>query len=232
MADFASVFDLRGVEGEFLSHQLCLNRQLTEQQATAEALVLDACSETLLTCAIRPSVIFGPDDYQLIPSVHTCIAKHETPFVIGSADNLWDVTYISNIADAHILAAENLMTTRTAAGEAFFISNHEPITFRDFCLEVWKQFGHYPPFEVHIPERLARLAGYAAEWITWLTGTPTTLSSESVIEACCTRYCSGVKARKILKYEPRVGIEEGIRISCEVRLLRCNFFLDIADMQV
>lgn len=180
--------------------------------------MLAACSETLLTCAIRPSVIFGPDDYQLIPSVHACIAKHETPFIIGSGDNLWDVTYINNIADAHILAVENIMTTRTAAGEAFFVSNNEPIPFRDFCLEVWKHFGHHPPFEVRIPERLARLAGYAAEWITWLTGTPTTLSSGSVIDACSTRYCSGVKARKILGYEPRIGIQEGIQISCEVGL--------------
>lgn len=182
-------------------------------------MVLGACSETLATCAIRPSVIFGPDDYQLIPSVHTCIAKRETPFIIGTGDNLWDATYISNIADAHILAGENLMTTRTAAGEAFFISNNEPIPFRDFCLEVWKQFGHYPPFEVQVPERLARIAGYAAEWITWLTGTPTTLSRGSVIEASSTRYCSGVKARKILKYKPRMGIEEGIRISCKVGFL-------------
>jgi len=180
--------------------------------------VLGACSQTLSTCAIRPSVIFGPDDYQLIPSVHACIAKHETPFIIGTGNNLWDVTYISNIADARILAVENLMTTRTAAGEAFFVSNNQPIPFRDFCVEVWRHFGHYPPFEVHIPERLGRLAGYAAEWITWLAGTPTTLSSGSVIDACSTRYCSGVKARKILKYEPRVGIEEGIRISCEVGL--------------
>lgn len=180
--------------------------------------MLGACSQTLSTCAIRPSVIFGPDDYQLIPSVHACIAKHETPFIIGTGTNLWDVTYISNIADVHILAVENLMTTRTAAGEAFFVSNNEPIPFRDFCLEVWRQFGHYPPFEVHIPERLGRLVGYAAEWTTWLTGMPTTLSSGSVIDACSTRYCSGVKARKILKYEPRVGLEEGIRISCEVGL--------------
>lgn len=49
-------------------------------------------------------------------------------------------------------------------------------------------------------------------------GTPTTLSSGSVIDACSTRYCSGVKARKILGYEPRIGIQEGIQISCEVGL--------------
>lgn len=191
------------------------------RQAAGECLVLVANSEKFSTCSIRPSVVFGPEDYQLIPSVHACIAKRETSFVIGGGENLWDVTYVSNIADAHVLAASNLLSTKTAAGEAFFISNHEPIPFRDFCLEVWKQFGHYPPFEVHIPAALARYAGYAAEWITWLTGTPITLSSGSVIDATSTRYCSGEKARRILGYEPRVGIEEGIRISCEVGFSQC-----------
>jgi sterol-4alpha-carboxylate 3-dehydrogenase (decarboxylating) len=83
--------------------------------------VLAAKDEKLSTCALRPSVIFGPGDYQLIPSLHTCIAKGETPFVIGSGENLWDVTYVSNIADAHVLAVENLLSEKTAAGEAFFI---------------------------------------------------------------------------------------------------------------
>lgn len=185
-------------------------------QAAAEALVLAASDEKLATCLLRPSVIFGPGDPQLVPSIHACIAKGETPWVIGSGNNMWDVTYVTNIADAHVLAAENLLSSRTAAGEAFFISNNEPISFRDFCLAIWAQFGHYPRFRVHIPERLAILVGNLAEWSTWLTGSPTTLSSGSVMEACATRYCNGAKARKILGYVPRVGIEEGVRISCEV----------------
>jgi len=178
--------------------------------------VLAANDEQLSTCALRPSVLFGPGDYQLIPSLHSCIAKGETPFIIGSGDNLWDVTYISNIADAHVLAVENLLSENTAAGEAIFISNEEPITFRDFCLAVWASFGHYPPYVVHIPVSVATVAGYIAELVTWITGTPTTLSRGSVLDACVTRYCSGKKARDILGYKPRVGIEEGIRISCDV----------------
>lgn len=129
---------------------------------------------------------------------------------------MWDVTYVTNIADAHVLAAENLLASRTAAGEAFFISNNEPIPFRDFCLAIWAQFGHYPRFQIHIPESLAIFVGSLAEWTTWLMGSLTTLSSGSVMDACWTRYCNGAKARKILGYKPRVGIEEGIRISCEV----------------
>lgn len=180
--------------------------------------MLDACNEQLATCALRPSVICGPGDHQLIPIVHACIAKGEMPFVVGDGENLWDVTYVSNVADAHVLAVENLLSTKSAAGEAIFISNEEPVPFRDFCLEVWKNFGHYPSYQVHIPVSIASLLGFLAELMTWVTGTPATFSRGSVNDACGTRYCSGEKARKILGYKPRVGIEEGIRISCKVRL--------------
>ena len=101
-------------------------------QAMAEEIVLRANDGSLATCVLRPSVLCGPGDNQLVPPIHACIAKGETPFIIGNGLNLWDVTYVDNIADAHMLAVKNLLTTRTAAGEAFFIQNNEPITFREF----------------------------------------------------------------------------------------------------
>lgn len=191
--------------------------------------MLAANNRKLSTCALRPSVLFGPGDYQLIPSLYACIAKGGTPFVVGSGENLWDVTYVSNVADAHVLAVENLLSRKTAAGEAFFISNEEPITFRDFCLAAWSSFGHYPPYEIHIPVAIATLAGYIAGFVTWVTGTHTSLSRVSVLDACATRYCNVKKARDILGYKPRIGIEEGIRISCEVSIEKLTWTSDHTD---
>ncbi len=88
-------------------------------------------------------------------------------------------------------------------------------------MEVWGNFGHYPPYEVHIPVAVATIAGYIAELVRWVTDTPTMLSRGSVVDACATGYCSGKKARDILGYKPRVGIEEGIRISCDVSIEKC-----------
>lgn len=170
----------------------------------------------MTTCALRPSVLCGPGDCQLIPPIHACIAKHETPFLIGDGLNLWDITHVSNVADAHILAIENLVSTRTAAGEAFFIQNNEPITFRDLCLAIWAHFGHIPPFELRIPESLAHFAGLACETVTRVMGTTASLSRGTVQDACAIRYASGVKAKEILGYAARIGIEEGIRLSCQV----------------
>ena len=165
-------------------------------------------------------MLCGKGDNQLVPPIHACIAKGETPFIIGDGSNLWDVTYVDNVADAHVLAVKNLLSTKTAAGETFFIQNNEPITFRAFSLAVWAHFGHVPPFEIRIPLFLAWFAGLIAEIYTWLTGTPTTLSRGSVKDACSIRYASGKKAKDILGYEARIGLQEGLELSCKV-LLRC-----------
>ena len=68
--------------------------------------------------------------------------------------------------------------------------------------------------------------GLLAEWKTFLMGTPTTLSRGSVKDACSMRYASGEKARHILGYEARVGIEEGLRLSCQV-----SHFQDLRRLQ-
>lgn len=185
-------------------------------QARAEELVLATNDEKLATCVLRPSVILGPGDYNLIPSIHACIAKGETPYLIGTGDNLFDFAVVDNVAYAHVLAVRNLLSTKFAAGQAFFISNDSPITFRDFMLAVWAQFDHTPPFTVRIPARVAGFMGYLAEWHTRITGSKTTLCRGSVKDAVGTRYANIDKAKRLLGYTPKVALWDGVRISCDV----------------
>ena len=187
-----------------------------ESKVAAEELVVAANSDEFSTCVLRPAVIFGEGDSQLVPPNHACIAKGETPFVVGDGNNLWDVVYVGNVALAHLLAAENLLGSKTAAGETFFVQNNEPITFRELQLAIWRNFGHSPSFQINIPKNLCWALGFLAEIATWLFGTTATLSRGSVLDACATRYASGDKAKAILGYEPRVGLEEGLKRSCEV----------------
>jgi sterol-4alpha-carboxylate 3-dehydrogenase (decarboxylating) len=182
----------------------------------AEQLVLKANSPSFLTCSLRPSVILGPGDYQLVPTIHRCISKYETPFVIGPAQNLYDFTYVTNVADAHVLAVRNLLTSKTAAGEAFHISNGQPIPFRVFCLAIWAEFGHAPWITVKIPIWVAWMVGWLCEMLTWLLGTEATLSRGSVRDYTQTAYADLRKAREVLGYEARVGLRDGIRMSCKV----------------
>lgn len=207
--------------------------------------VADNSRGRILTCVLRPSVIFGEGDNQLIPAIHACIAKGETRYRIGNGRNLWDVTYVGNVADAHVLAIENLVSfwasrggglgtkvedgskgADTAAGKTLFIQNNEPVSFREFSLAVWKEFGHYPPaWEIPIPKTLGWTLGLFAEVLTRISGTPTTLSRGSVMDACAMRYASGEKAQRVLGYRPRVGLEEGIRLTCQVSYFSCAIIL-------
>ena len=174
-------------------------------------------------------LIISQGDHQLIPSIHACIRKRETPYRLGTATNLWDTVYVGNVSEAHALAARNLLSTKTAAGEIYFIQNNEPITFREFSLAVWKEFDHYPPFEFYIPQSFGYLYGILAECWTFISGTPTTISRGSVLDACAMRYASGDKAKSILGYQPTVGLEEGLKRSCKVTPDRSTCCLQFTD---
>ncbi|KAF2242746.1 C-3 sterol dehydrogenase/C-4 decarboxylase-like protein [Trematosphaeria pertusa] len=186
-----------------------------QSKAAAEALVLSFNTSDFLTCALRSAVLFGPQDPTCIPILHGCIARGETPFILGEGTNLQDYAYVCNVADAHVLAVRNLLDSGTAAGEAFFITNGEPVTARDICIAVWKEFGHVPSFQVRIPEGLAWWLALGMERLTWMTGSKSTLSRGMILDVTKNRYVSIAKARRVLGYEPKVSLPEAMRVSCE-----------------
>lgn len=188
-----------------------------KSKGLAERYVLDPqhAEEGLIACALRPCTILGPGDFAVMGVIHDLIATGETSFVVGDGDNIYDFMYIDNAVDAHILAVENLLTTQTAAGEVFFISNEEPVYFWDFFAYIWAQFGHVPRYRFHIPVSLAWFAALVTEWVAWLTGRASTLDTGSVRDGVRTHFANNKKARHILGYQPRVPLAEGVRLACE-----------------
>ena len=97
-----------------------------ETKAVAERMVLAANSPTLATVALRPHLIFGPGDPNLIPRV-IARARQGRLVQVGDCKNLVDVTYIDNAADAHLRAADALTPGGRCAGSVYFISQGEPV---------------------------------------------------------------------------------------------------------
>jgi sterol-4alpha-carboxylate 3-dehydrogenase (decarboxylating) len=189
-----------------------------KSKALAEAYVLSPlhAKKGLKACALRPCAIIGPDDTQVISLLHDLIAKGETRFILGDGHNLSDWMYIDNAVHAHVLAIENLLLgPQTAAAQAFFVTNQEPVYFWDFLAYVWAQFGHTPRFRVHVPVGLAFILAFILEFFTWVTGTPATLHRGSVKDCSRSYYADNEKAIRVLGYKPIVGMSEGIRRSCE-----------------
>lgn len=188
-----------------------------KSKGMAEAYVMsqEHVASGLAACALRPCTIIGPGDTAVISLLHDLIARNETYFIVGDGDNMYDFIYIDNAVHAHVLAIENLLTTKTGAGHVFFISNQEPVYFWDFLVYVWAQFGHIPRYRFRIPVSVAWLVGFIFECITRLTGGLSTLDRGSVKDGVRTQYSNNDKARSILGYEPKVGLAQGVRLSCE-----------------
>jgi len=106
-----------------------------------------------------------------------------------------------------------------ASGQAFYITNGEPIAFWDYVLAVWKEMGHEPTTRVVIPSWLGMYLGSAAERWAWLTGRKPGFTRERVGYSSRHRWFNIEKARRVLEYEPDVGLVDGIRISAQVRAL-------------
>ncbi|EPQ28515.1 uncharacterized protein PFL1_03818 [Pseudozyma flocculosa PF-1] len=103
------------------------------------------------------------------------------------------------------------------AGEAFFITNGQPMPFWDFPRALWAGMGHVVPDNK--VWRLSKdwgltLAGYA-ETFAWLTGREVQFTKYKVTYTASARYYNIEKARRVLGYEPLVGMEEAIKRSVQ-----------------
>ena len=149
----------------------------------------------------------------------------KTGFQLGDNDNLFDFTYVDNVAHAHLLGARALLATAELGttpldhekvdGEAFFITNDSPVYFWDFARMVWKACGSTLGTE-HvwvIGKDLGLTLGGFMEWGYWLAGKTPKLTRRSVKYSCMTRYYDIGKAKRLLGYAPIVELQEGIERS-------------------
>lgn len=96
----------------------------------AERAVLAADSADLATVALRPRLIWGPGDTQLLPRLVERARQGRLRY-IGDGNNKMDCTYIDNAVQAHLLALQHVGPGAACAGKAYFISNGEPKPIRE-----------------------------------------------------------------------------------------------------
>ncbi|KAJ1926770.1 erg26, C-3 sterol dehydrogenase [Tieghemiomyces parasiticus] len=191
-----------------------------QTKAEAEQLVLAANQpDGLRTCSLRPAGIFGPRDQQMVPGALNALAKRANLFQIGSNRTIVDFTYVTNVAHAHLLAAERLPKFEAVAGEAFFITNDNPILFWDQMRALWSLVGATTRPVVVIPDTGAYLI-YCLLWfvLTALSyvNPSVSLRGPLVLKMMIThRFFNITKAKTYLGYRPIVPLDDGYRRSVE-----------------
>jgi sterol-4alpha-carboxylate 3-dehydrogenase (decarboxylating) len=103
------------------------------------------------------------------------------------------------------------------AGQAFFITNGEPMYFWDFMRAIWHELdvssSSARPKKrlIVLPRGVGMALAGAAEWWGWLVGKESAFTRFRVQFSCATRWHNIEKARRVLGYEPEVGLEEGMK---------------------
>lgn len=188
-------------------------------KAAAERLVSAAHSRELATVSLRPHLVWGPGDKNVVPRV-LALARQGRLKIIGSGQNRVDVTHITNVVTAHLLAERALdqchiiddtsVGAKNPGGKAYFITNGEPVVLWEWINLLLRGLG-IPEIKKHVSLRTAYFAGGVLEalWrVLPLQGEPP--MTRFVAKELATDHWFDISAaRRDLGYAPRVTMAAG-----------------------
>jgi nucleoside-diphosphate-sugar epimerase len=158
---------------------------------------------------IRPDQIFGPGD-QLHFARMADRVRARKAIIVGSGRNAVPFVYVTDVVRGLLLALDH----ERAAGQAYNITNDQPLTQEQFLDAIAQEIGAPPP-RVHVPYRALYAAGYAAERLAILTHSwrrPPVTRLGAAFFGTDNRYAID-KARRELGYAPQVTLREGVRLA-------------------
>lgn len=206
------VFDGRDMEGvdESVPYPEHYEAFYPQTKAEAEQLVLLANDEDLATVALRPHLIWGPEDNHLVPRI---LARGRKGALrrIGTRECLVDTIYIDNAAQAHLQAADRLAIGSVVAGKSYFLSQGEPLPVWEVVNRILAA-GGVPPVTRTISPRLAYVVGCILERIYMLfslQGEPR-MTRFVARELSTSHWFDLTAARRDFDYAPTVSFDEGM----------------------
>ncbi|MCV7101265.1 3-beta-hydroxysteroid dehydrogenase [Mycobacterium palustre] len=188
---------------ETLPYTTRFNDLYTETKVVAERFVLSQNGvDGMLTCAIRPSGIWGRGDQTMFRRMFESVIAGHVKVLIGRKSAKLDNSYVHNLIHGFILAAQHLVPGGTAPGQAYFINDGEPINMFEFARPVMEACGeNWPRIRVNGPIVRAAMTGW--QRMHFRFGIPAPLLEPLAVERLyLDNYYSIDKARRDLGYEP------------------------------
>ncbi|MEZ6109608.1 MAG: NAD-dependent epimerase/dehydratase family protein [Pirellulaceae bacterium] len=181
-------------------------------KALAEQAILAANGrDDLVTCALRPHLIWGPRDQHLIPRLIDR-ARNGKLRQVGDGTNLVDMVYVENAAAAHLQAADALEVGSPVAGRAYFISQGEPVNCWQWINQILALVD-LPPVEKSISLPAARRIGAAMEiaYSALRIRSEPRMTRFLAAQLATSHYFDISAAQRDFGYEPAVSTAEGMR---------------------
>jgi nucleoside-diphosphate-sugar epimerase len=207
------VFNGRNMEGadESVPYSPRYEAAYPKTKAQAEQIILASNSNTLATISLRPHLIWGPGDNNLLPRIIARATRGQLRR-IGGRDPLIDPIYIDNAAHAHFLAAGRLEPGSPVAGKIYFVTQGETIPLWDM-INHFLQAASLPPVRRTIALPVALAAAGLMELATIVSRArhEPPMTRFLVRQLSTTHWFNIDAARRDLGYEPLVSIPEGLR---------------------
>ncbi|MFW0772966.1 NAD-dependent epimerase/dehydratase family protein [Paenarthrobacter nitroguajacolicus] len=176
-------------------------------KAEAELLALAADRPDFRVAAVRPHIVWGPGDTQLVERVLTRASHGRLPLLDAGAA-LIDTTYVDNAAAAIVAALHRMEHVH---GRAVVVSNGEPRPIGELLAGICTAGGVAPP-SWSVPGAAARAAGAVVEKLwTWAGRKEEPPMTRFLAEQLSTAHWFDQRAtRELLDWAPAVSIDEGL----------------------
>ena len=175
-------------------------------KATSELLALGADSAHLAVVAVRPHIVWGPGDTQLVARIVDRARRGRLP-LLGHGAALIDTTYIDNAASAIAAALERAPEVH---GNSYVITNGEPRPVAELIAGMCAAAGVRAP-NWSVPAGVARAAGSAIEAV-WRVrpGVDEPPMTRFLAEQLSTaHWFDQRRTRADLRWQPAVTLDEG-----------------------
>jgi len=181
-----------------------------ESKAIAERSVLSARSNQLAVVAVRPHLVWGPGDTQLVERIVDRATSGRLA-VIGTGNALVDSTYIDNAISAHIAALDSLYIGSACDGKAYIVSNGEPRTVNELMRSMCESAG--VPFEPrHLSLALGVRLGSLIERLWPLMRSSEPPLTRFIAEQLGTAHWFDQRAvQQDLGWTPHISLDEGFQ---------------------
>jgi nucleoside-diphosphate-sugar epimerase len=158
---------------------------------------------SLETVILRPHFIWGPEDGTLLPRIIEA-ASHKRLKIIGDGENLVSVSYVENVAHAHILA----MHADAAVGKTYFINEPLPVYLWPWLNNIFRGLG-IAEVKRKIPFNFAYWTGSALESAYKITSQtrPPLINRYTAIGLGKSHYFNIARAQRDMDYHTRVNMD-------------------------
>jgi len=176
-----------------------------DTKIASEQVVLQAHAAGEIECTIiRPGDVYGPGSrpWTVLP---VDAIRQNRFFLPAMGKGIFSPIYVDNLLDGVLLAA----TRDEAAGQVFTITDGIGVSCREFFGNYSRMLGKSAPRAVPTPVAMGMAA--LPEAAAWIGGTSTEFRRSSVVYLARPGTYSIAKARKLLGFEPKVDLDEGMR---------------------